>query len=388
MSRMSFFNQPEPVSSLAHYRLLSPTAAVRVSPLCLGTMNFGTKWADWMGECSKETSFEILDHYYDQGGNFIDTASPYQGNESEEWIGEWMEKRKNRDQIVLATKYTTLYPALTEPVGHDIKINRAGNSRKSAHVAVRDSLIKLKTDYIDLLYVHWWDYTTSVPELMQTLNHLVMSGKVLYLGASDMPAWVVSKCNQYARDHGMAQFVVYQGKWNLAERDMESEVIPMCKDEGMGVAPWATLGQGKFKTAKQLEEEKNESRRNMDQAKESDHRASQALEKVAKELGEGVSIQQVALAYHLHHTAHVFPIIGGRKVSHLKDNIAALDIHLTDAQFATLQEGGEQKRLFPQTMVGTKTSEVPILKNSGVLEEAGVGGGRGAGGVQEWKAPA
>jgi aryl-alcohol dehydrogenase-like predicted oxidoreductase len=134
----------------------------------------------------------------------------------------------NREEIVLATKYTS---------GHGkpkIAVNNTGNSAKSLRVSVDASLRRLQTSYIDILYVHWWDYSTSIPEVCQSLNQLVLEGKVLYLAVSDTPAWVVSKFNQYARDHGMRQFVLYQGRWSAAERDFEREIIPMCMDEGMG----------------------------------------------------------------------------------------------------------------------------------------------------------
>jgi aryl-alcohol dehydrogenase-like predicted oxidoreductase len=173
-------------------------------------MNFGDAWKSFMGEMDKKTVFEILDFFYDQGGNFIDTSNNYQYEQSETWIGEWMKERNNRDQMVIATKFSSSF---TSYKGAGIHVNTAGNSAKSLHVSVVASLKKLQTDYIDLLYVHWWDWTTSIPELMQSLNSLVVSGKVIYIGASDMPAWVVSKANQYAKDHGFAQFCVYQGEW-------------------------------------------------------------------------------------------------------------------------------------------------------------------------------
>ena len=136
-----------------------------------------------------------------------------------------MNEKKNRDQMVLATKFSTCYR-----VGHDdeIIINTVGNGTKSLHLSVEASLKKLQTSYIDLLYVHWWDYTTSIPELMQSLNTLVQQGKVLYLGISDTPAWVVSKANEYARQKGLRQFSVYQGKWSAESRDFERDIIPMC----------------------------------------------------------------------------------------------------------------------------------------------------------------
>lgn len=146
-----------------------------------------------MGECDKSTVFEILDYFHFQGGNFLDTANNYQNEESESWIGEWMTKRGVRDEMVLATKFTT---GFTTYKGHDkmIQANYLGNNSKSLHLSVNASLKKLQTDYIDVLYMHWWDYTTSIPELMHSLDELVKRGKVLYLGVSDTPAWYVNTC--------------------------------------------------------------------------------------------------------------------------------------------------------------------------------------------------
>jgi aryl-alcohol dehydrogenase-like predicted oxidoreductase len=184
---------PKPPSLLGYHRILSPSAGVRVSPLCLGTMNFGGAWSGMMGECSKETAFEILDTFYDNGGNFIDTANFYQAENSEKWLGEWIAKRENRDELVLATKYTMSHRMF----GHEkIKSNFQGNHAKSLRHSVDASLKKLQTDFIDILYVHIFDFTTSVEELMQSLHHMVANGKVLYLGISDCPAWLVVKCNE------------------------------------------------------------------------------------------------------------------------------------------------------------------------------------------------
>lgn len=188
---MAFPRPPKPSSLLGYHRILSPSAAVRVSPLCLGAMNFGNAWSSFMGECSKETAFSILDTFHSQGGNFIDTANIYQAGESEAWIGEWMAERGNREDIVLATKFSS--PA---KFGARLGSNYAGNSSKSLRFAVQGSLERLRTGYVDLLWVHAWDFTTGVPELMNALHHLVVNGKVLYLGISDAPAWVVVKCNE------------------------------------------------------------------------------------------------------------------------------------------------------------------------------------------------
>lgn len=140
-----------------------------------------------------------------------------------------------------------------------IQSNYTGNNTKSLHVSVEASLKKMKTSYIDVLYVHWWDFTASVEEVMKSLNTICDQGKVLYLGVSDTPAWIVAKANQWARDHGLRQFVVYQGRWSAADRDFEREIIPMCEAEGMGLAPWGALGGGDFKTEEQkkLQEGRN-----------------------------------------------------------------------------------------------------------------------------------
>jgi aryl-alcohol dehydrogenase-like predicted oxidoreductase len=182
--------------------------------------------------------------------------------------------------VSIATKYTTGFRGAhrdSEP----IQSNFVGNSMKSMHISVNRSLKKLRTDYIDLLYVHWWDFTTSVEEVMHGLNALITAGKVLYLGVSDTPAWVVVKANDYARANGLRPFSVYQGKWNAGFRDMEREVIPMCRDQGMGIAPWAPVGAGRFKTAEARKKEEAGSARGQNLT-ENDIKISDALEKVAK----------------------------------------------------------------------------------------------------------
>jgi aryl-alcohol dehydrogenase-like predicted oxidoreductase len=324
-AKMAFPSPESPKSLLARHRQLAPTAAVRVSPLCLGAMNFGEAGKARLGECTKETAFEILDHFQSQGGNFIDTANGYQDEQSETWLGEWMAARKNRDEMVIATKYSSSYKRHEKD---KIQSNYGGNSAKSMKVSVDQSLKKLQTTYIDLLYIHWWDYSTGIPELMQSLNDLVVSGKVIYLGVSDTPAWVVTKANQYARDHGLRQFVVYQGLWNAGIRDFERDIIPMCQDEGMGLLPYGALGQGRFHSDEGYKErEKDNPGRKGRPYNDHDKAVAKVLEKIAK--SKGTEITSVALAYVRHKAPYVFPIIGGRKLDHLKGNIAALGVSLT-----------------------------------------------------------
>lgn len=332
---------------LARHRQLSPTASVRVSPLCLGAMTFGTSGTARYGEVTKETAFAILDHFYDSGGNFIDTANGYQNGESEMWVGEWIEQRGVRDEIVLATKYTTGFQG---NLREKIQSNFGGNGSKSLRVSLDASLKKLRTSYVDLLYVHWWDYTVSIPELMHSLNDLVASGKVLYLGISDTPAWVVAKANQYARCNGLRQFVVYQGMWNAAMRDMERDIIPMCRDEGMGICPYGVLNQGRFQTEEGFRgREKDNPGRKFIKLTERDKQVSKVLERVANE--KGVDLLHVALAYAMQRVPYVFPIVGARKVEHLKGSIAGLGVYLTDEELKEVESAYDFDPGFPHTFL-------------------------------------
>ncbi|WYZ45338.1 hypothetical protein EsH8_VIII_000654 [Colletotrichum jinshuiense] len=354
-----------PKSPLARYRMLSPTASVRVSPLCLGAMNFGNAWKGYMGTCDQKTVEEILDFFYEQGGNFIDTSNNYQFQESEAWIGEWMKKRGIRDQMVIATKYSTNYQA--GPNSPNIMANFTGNGSKSLHTSVEASLRKLQTDYIDLLYVHWWDYSTSIPELMQSLNNLIVAGKVLYLGISDTPAWVVSKANEYARNHGLRQFSVYQGRWSAASRDFEREIIPMTKAEGMSLAPWGALGGGAFKT----EEQRQSQDGRKVQASEAQIKISQVLEKIAKQ--KNTIITSVALAYVMQKTPYVFPIVGGRTVDHLKQNVEALALNLSDEDIQEIEGAVPFDMGFPHNFlwgekVPSNLGEVWLLNMGGTFD--------------------
>ncbi|KAI9657008.1 MAG: hypothetical protein M1821_003174 [Bathelium mastoideum] len=344
---MAFAPFPEPDSPLGKHRPLAPSAGVRVSPLCLGAMNFGNAWKDFMGVCDKKTAFEMLDFFYENGGNFIDTANNYQNEESEEWIGEWMEQRGVRDQMVIATKYTTDFKA-GKRSEHSIHANYTGNSHKSMHVSLEASLKKLRTDYVDVLYLHWWDLTCPVEEVMQALNRMVQVGKVLYLGVSDTPAYIVTRANQYARDHGLKQFCVYQGQWSAAKRDLEAEILPMCELEGMAIAPWGALGGGNFKT----EEERKQPGRNTPAfgVSEADAKVSKVLEKIGKNHGN-VHMTSIALAYVMHAAPDVYPIVGGRTIKHIKGNIEALKIRLSEEELQEIEQAYGYTFPFPWSMI-------------------------------------
>ncbi|PKS10085.1 hypothetical protein jhhlp_003382 [Lomentospora prolificans] len=348
---MAFPTPPEPKTELGRYRILSSTAGVRVSPLALGAMSLGVAWADFMGSLDEEQSYKLLDAYADAGGNFIDTANNYQNEQSEEYIGRWMASRKNRDMMFVATKFTNNY--MSHKSGFGRTVNYGGNHRKSLHLSVADSLRKLQTDYIDLLYIHWWDWSTSIEEVMDALHILVQQGKVLYLGASDCPAWLISAANVYAKSQGKTPFSVYQGRWSLMERDFERDIIPMARHFGMALCPWGVLGGAQLQTAKQIDERKknDEGGRSLFQTEEA-RRVSEALEKVAAEHGID-SIQQVALAYIRQKAkgVNVFPLVGGRKVEHLESNIAALSIRLTDEQIDQIDSIKEFDIGFPLNFI-------------------------------------
>ncbi|KIK57459.1 hypothetical protein GYMLUDRAFT_86885 [Collybiopsis luxurians FD-317 M1] len=368
---------PPPPTKLGIFRTLSTNAGVHVSPLCLGGMSLGEN-GEGLGSIDKEGSFKMLDAYYDMGGNFIDTANNYQAETSETVIGEWMEKRGIRDQIFLATKYTSNYKLGNDSIAQ--KSFYVGNSFKTMHISVDASLKKLRTSYIDLLYVHWWDYDTSVKEVMDGLHTLILQGKVLYLGISDTPAWIVAQANEYARSNGKTPFSVYQGQWSILDRSFERDIIPMARSldfhpiQGLALAPWGVLGGGKLRTDAEEQRRKDSGEKGRTVLSdwlrnENEVKVSHALEKVAGELGLGDNIGAVAIAYVMHKTPYVFPIIGGRKVEHLQANIKSLDIILTEEQIKFLEEVIPFDAGFPHNLIGDGTKPFFGMLNAMVYQK-------------------
>ncbi|EON63922.1 hypothetical protein W97_03150 [Coniosporium apollinis CBS 100218] len=341
---MSFFAPPpKPQTPLGYHRILSPTAAVKVSPIVLGGISIGSSWSELFGQ--NEDPFALLDSYFSLGGNFIDTSNTYNSEDSERLIGEWMEKRENRDQMVIATKYSAGYRAYNREK-EPLQSNFTGNSVKSMHVSVRDSLKKLRTDYIDILYVHWWDFATSVEEVMTHLHAFVMARQVLYLGVSDTPAWVVVKANEFARKNGFTPFSIYQGRWNAAFRDMEAEIIPMCEDQGLAIVPWAALGGGQLMSAEQRKQkEQDPGARKPRGLTENDVKISEVLEQIART--KSTTLQAVALAYLFHQSTYVFPIVGVQTVEHVKAMPDALRIKLSREDIDAIQKAVPFNPLFP-----------------------------------------
>ena len=215
------------------YKLLGKSG-LRVSELCLGGMTFGQDWGSMLPGASKEESKKMFEHFVEAGGNFIDTANVYQNGSSEKYIGEFI--ASEREKFVLATKYTIS----TNPDDP----NASGSHRKSLVQSVNASLKRLNSPYIDLLWVHFWDSMTPVEELMRSLDDLVRSEKILYIGISDAPAWFISQANTLAELRGWSPFVSIQIMYSLIERTPERELLPMAKALDIGVTAWSPLGGG------------------------------------------------------------------------------------------------------------------------------------------------
>ena len=217
-------------TSLDTYRLLG-RCGLRVSPLALGTMTFGT---DWGWGADREEAHRIFDAYVDRGGNFIDSSNNYTNGSAEQLIGELAADK--RERLTIATKYS----ASTRPEDP----NSGGNHRKSMVRSVEGSLARLQTDYIDLLYLHIWDATTPVEEVLRAMDDLVRAGKVLYVGISDTPAWEVSRMQAIADLRGWSPLVALEIEYSLIERTGERDLIPMASEMGLSVIPWSPLGRG------------------------------------------------------------------------------------------------------------------------------------------------
>lgn len=227
----------ELIPSLASYSLLG-RSGLKVSPLCLGTMTFGTEWC-WGSE--RAAAEAIFDRFLEAGGNFVDTADAYTNGKSEELLGEFISQRKNRDYVVLATKFA--FGAITgDP-------NGGGNSRKTIFRSLEASLKRLRTDYIDLYWLHAWDMRTSAEEVMRTLDNLVSQGKVRYIGMSDVPAWYASRAQTLAEIRGYEKLAAFQLEYSLVSRNLEREHLPLAQETGIGLCAWSPLASG-FLTGK------------------------------------------------------------------------------------------------------------------------------------------
>jgi aryl-alcohol dehydrogenase-like predicted oxidoreductase len=305
------------------YKLLG-RSGLRVSELGLGTMTFGEEWG-W--GASKRESKKIFDAFAEAGGNFVDTANRYTEGTSERFVGDFV--AADRQHFVVATKYT-LFNREGDP-------NAAGNHRKNMVQSLEASLQRLETDYVDLFWVHAWDFMTPVDEVMRGLDDLVRSGKILYVGISDTPAWIVSQANTLADLRGWSPFVAIQIEYSLIARTPERDLLPMARALDLGVTPWGILGSGAL-TGKYNQPTPSPEGR----AKDTRGKDPEVL-RIASEIAEvadavGCTPSQVAVAWIRQQPGVMVPLLGARTLEQLQDNLGGLEVTLDEDQTRRLDE--------------------------------------------------
>ena len=305
------------------YQLLGHSG-LRVSEICLGTMTFGSEDA-WCADAAESRA--IFDAYVEAGGNFIDTADIYTGGESEKLVGEFV--RSNRERFVIATKYSNAFPG-----GNDA--NAAGNQRKNMRQSLDASLKRMGVDYIDLYWMHNWDFTTPVEEAMRALDDAVSAGKILYIGLSDAPAWVAAQCNTTAALRGWTQFSSLQLEYSLVERGIEREHFPLCRNEDINITAWSPLASGLLsgKYTRSTDDSRRLDILPFHDVNEQGLAIARAVDAIADDLG--VSSAQVALAWV--RQRGTIPIIGARTLAQCQDNLASRNVTLSDEQMSALNE--------------------------------------------------
>ena len=301
-------------------------SGLRVSPLCLGTMTFGTEWG-WGAE--ESVSRSLFDRYIEQGGNFIDTADGYTGGKSEELVGKFIADRGLRDRVVLATKFT-----FNAEQGNP---NAGGNGRKNIYRALQGSLRRLRTDYIDLYWLHAWDTVTPVEEVISTLNDLVREGKIRHYGFSDTPAWYVARAQTLAEKEGKERLIALQLEYSLVERNIEREHIPAAQELGLGICPWSPLASG-FLTGKykrqgndgqgdgRLEKTRESQNPTLLRFNEKNWEILEALLEVSRQIGR--SAAQVALNWVASQPGVTSTILGASKLNQLDDNLRSIEFSI------------------------------------------------------------
>lgn len=306
-------------------------SGLKVSELCLGTMGFGKEWK-WGAD--KETSFKIMEAFANAGGNFIDTANRYTEGSSERFIGEYI--KPDRDHFVIATKYS-LHDNLTN-------VNASGNNRKNMMRSVEESLKRLQTDFIDVLYLHIWDHLTPIDEVMRGLDDLVRMGKVNYVAISDTPAWIVSKGQTMAELMGWSKLVALQVEYSLLQRTPERELIPMAIHYGMTVTPWAPLAGGAL-TGKYLLGDKGRLPNGSKRLNDNSTRIAKEVVEVAEEIGCNAS--HVALKWTMQRGFSSIPIAGATKLEQILDNLKCVDVTLSPAHISRLNSASAIEMGFP-----------------------------------------
>lgn len=337
------------------YKLLG-RSGLKVSELCLGTMTFGEDWGKEFGS-NKKDSKKVFDAFVEAGGNFFDTANLYTKGGSETFLGEFIQK--GRDQYVVATKYSLS----TNPENP----NASGNHRKNMMQSLNESLKRLKTDYIDLYWIHAWDQMTPSDEVMRALDDMVRAGKILYIGSSDTPAWVVSQCNTMADLRGWTPFAALQLEYSLVERTIEREFFPMSKALDLAIVAWSPLGMGVL-TGKYSNGMPKNTRFTGNLGAigeyyitERNLKIANAAVKVAKEIGKTAS--QVSLAWLRQKAHNIIPIIGAKNIQHLTDNLGSLKVELSDEQMKKLDAASKIDLGFPHDFLSREYMRQNVYGN-------------------------
>jgi aryl-alcohol dehydrogenase-like predicted oxidoreductase len=326
---------------MMRYKLLGKSG-LRVSELCLGTMTFGE---DWGWGAPLDESRRMFETYIEAGGNFIDTANYYTEGTAERFVGEFI--AAERDRFVVSTKYT-LFKRQGDP-------NACGNQRKNLVQALEASLKQLKTDYIDIYWIHAWDQMTPVEEIMRALDDVVRAGKVLYVGASDTPAWVIAHANTLADLRGWSRFIGLQAPYNLLERELEADIFPMARTLDIGVLTWGPLSSGKL-TGKHSEGRTSDSKR-MRSVTLTEREAAiiDTVLQIADETGHAPSQVAINWIRQQQHRAQIIPIIGARTLDQFKDNLGCLDFTLTPEQVQRLDAASRIELWFPHDFLAADT---------------------------------
>lgn len=310
------------------YTLLG-NSGLRVSQLCLGTMTFGTDWGWGADQDESRKQFEV---FAEAGGTFVDTANKYTDGTAERFVGELI--GHDRDYFVLSTKYSlNMRPG---------DLNAGGNHRKSLVRSLEASLRRLGTEYVDVLWLHAWDYLTPPEEIMRALDEQVRAGKVLYLGVSDTPAWLVTRMNTIAELRGWTPFTALQVEYSLVQREVERELLPMARGLGLGLTTWGPLGAGVL-TGKYDRRVHSEDPRRLAEADPQRLDVAEAVTDVAAELD--LPAAQVALAWLRSRGA--VPILGARTAAQLEANLGCLDVRLSEDQLRRLDEVSRVPLGFP-----------------------------------------
>lgn len=337
------------MTSMKQYRTLGKSG-LAVSPFCLGTMTFGE---DWGWGSSEDTARQIFDRYVEAGGNFLDTADGYTNGSSEQLLGKFVNARKLRDDLVIATKYTFS--------GKPGTPNAGGNGRKNLFRALEGSLRRMNMDYVDLYWMHAWDRATPAEEVLLTMNDLINSGKIRYFGLSDVPSWYLAKMQTLAQQQGLHGPIALQLEYSLVERSIEYEFIDAAAEFGVGITPWSPLGSGLL-TGKYRKDSFNGGGGRLAAVKDANNESFNklfsernweivsAVENVAKL--EGKTMAQIALNWVATRPGVTSTIIGATKLNQLTDNLSALDFRLSEESVKMLEAASALPHIHPYVFFG------------------------------------